>query len=318
MITNDIAKIACLLNQGEVAVVPTETVYGLAASINFTEAIKKVYALKSRPLNHPLIVHIGDIQQVEQLAKNITITAYQLMKNFWPGPLTLVLEKNESLSDLITGGQDSIAIRFPSHPQLKKLFPYLKSPFVAPSANKFSKLSPTTAHHVEEAFLNEKLSILEGGRCSVGLESTIIDARYKSHLSILRNGIISQQTIYNIVNVPFKINKTPPNISGNLKKHYQPIKPLHIFKNVHQLRNIANVYQNNIKLIFYSNEYKPFSNPYGDIWQINSPKHAAFELYYQLHLADKSDVSATAIEWVNDKDWQSINDKLVKAESPLP
>ncbi|OGV50538.1 MAG: threonylcarbamoyl-AMP synthase, partial [Legionellales bacterium RIFCSPHIGHO2_12_FULL_42_9] len=191
IITTDIIAVKNQLDIGEIVAIPTETVYGLAANANNAIAIDKIYCLKQRPYNHPLIMHIASGWDLDQWATAIPSYVYNLIDNFWPGPLTLVLpSRKENICDLITGGQPTIAIRCPGHSLTQQLLHQLGYPLVAPSANPFGKISPTTAAHVQISFHESNLMILDGGRCKLGIESTIIDATRFDSYQILRHGSI--------------------------------------------------------------------------------------------------------------------------------
>ncbi|HLB84588.1 MAG TPA: L-threonylcarbamoyladenylate synthase, partial [Steroidobacteraceae bacterium] len=161
------------LRDGEVIAFPTETVYGLGADAQNSEAIAKVFALKGRPTGHPLIVHIDHARSLERWALAVPTHAHELAEHFWPGPLTLVLKRAPAVDPLITGGQDTIAVRVPGHPVAQQLLRGFGSGIAAPSANRYGHVSPTRAEHVREEFGDEVRFVLDGGDCKLGLESTI-------------------------------------------------------------------------------------------------------------------------------------------------
>lgn len=225
-----------MLRQDKCVAIPTETVYGLAANARSDEAIRKLYAVKGRPLAHPVIVHLYCIEQLWDWAIDIPDVALKLAEAFWPGPMTLILKKHPSVSPLITGGQETIAIRIPSHPVALELLKQFGGGLVAPSANKFGHVSPTTAAHVLDDLGDSIAGILDGGACELGIESCIIDVSYfdksRAHseseaifkISILRQGMITEAMIAAVVGsgtflsqVDFEI-KAP----GNLPSHYAP------------------------------------------------------------------------------------------------
>ncbi|MFZ9253472.1 MAG: L-threonylcarbamoyladenylate synthase, partial [Hylemonella sp.] len=166
------------LRRGELIGLPTETVYGLGADACSDAAVAKVFALKGRPADHPLIVHVADVAGVDDFASEVPGFARALMQRFWPGPLTLILPRKLDVGAMVAGGQDSIGLRCPSHPVAQALLRAAQALGVhgvaAPSANKFGRVSPTTAHHVRDEF-GDALLVLDGGACAVGIESTIID-----------------------------------------------------------------------------------------------------------------------------------------------
>ena len=165
-ITTNIDLVLEHLKQGEVVAIPTETVYGLAADATNESAIKKIFSIKKRPLNHPLIMHVCHDWDLNQWVNNVPVYAQHMILAFWPGPLTLVFNsKKDAVHSLVNGGQNSIAIRAPSHPLTEQLLRRLNRPIVAPSANPFGQISPTTALHVAQSFPDEHFLILDGGRC---------------------------------------------------------------------------------------------------------------------------------------------------------
>jgi L-threonylcarbamoyladenylate synthase len=226
---SNIKQAADALLDGSLIGMPTETVYGLAADAENHSAIRRLYEVKARPLDHPIIVHIGTALQLEKWAIEIPYYALKLANKFWPGPMTLVLKRSKIVGDHLTGAQDSIAVRIPNHPvaiSLLKEFHNLGGNGVAaPSANKFGEVSPTDAHAVVEAFganLEIKM-IIDGGMSSIGIESTIINCLSKEP-EILRHGAVTSTQILNEsgikVNPHTKITKL--RFSGNLKNHYAP------------------------------------------------------------------------------------------------
>lgn len=183
-----------LIKSGGVAAIPTETVYGLAADAFQIKAVKETFSLKGRPADNPLIVHISQTGHVEELAQNIPNDAFALLKTFWPGPLTLVLNKKNIVPDIVTGGLDTVAVRMPDHPVTRSLIDQT-GPLTAPSANKSGSPSPTRASHILDDY-NKTVAVLDGGPCKIGLESTVLDLT-GTEPSILRPGYITAEMILN-------------------------------------------------------------------------------------------------------------------------
>src|SRR5260221_6332098 len=173
-IGKDIAKAKALLEQGKLVAIPTETVYGLAGNALNIDAATKIFAAKNRPYFDPLIVHVSNFQSVEEYAEKIPSKAIELMKRFWPGPLTVLLSKKNNIPDLVTSGLDRVGLRCPDHPMTLELLRSLTFPLAAPSANPFGYVSPTNPRHVNDQLGNEIEYILDGGECKVGIESTIV------------------------------------------------------------------------------------------------------------------------------------------------
>lgn len=217
------------LKAGYLVAFPTETVYGLGADATNEKAVSRIYEVKDRPIDHPLIVHISSIKLLDFWALDIPNYAIELARTFWPGPMTLILQRTELTKDFITGGQDSVGIRIPGDPIALSLLSRFESlgglGVAAPSANRFGKISPTSANDVEEevgGYLAVGDLILDGGRSKVGIESTIIDVR-GSIPSILRPGAITKEMVSKIIEV--KTDETVKlnlRVSGNLESHYSP------------------------------------------------------------------------------------------------
>ncbi|MBS2001864.1 MAG: threonylcarbamoyl-AMP synthase, partial [Cyanobacteria bacterium SZAS LIN-5] len=180
-----------LLQSGELVAFPTETVYGLGADASNPAAVARLYAAKGRPTNHPVIVHLADSNQLSKWASSVPFAAIQLAEKFWPGPLTLILPKADHVLDEITGGQKSVGLRVPAHPLALELLKAFGGGIIAPSANKFGRLSPTRAEDVRAEFKDEVSLVLDGGPCAVGIESTIVDLSREQPM-ILRPGMIDQ------------------------------------------------------------------------------------------------------------------------------
>ena len=223
MLTRAIAA----LRRGELVGMPTETVYGLAADARNDAAVRKFFALKGRPADHPVIVHLAHAAQMSEYAVNISPLAWQLADRFWPGPMTLILHKHPSVSPLITGGQDSIGVRVPNHPVAHALLEGFGGGLAAPSANKFGRISPTQADHVRQEFGSELAIVLDGGHADIGIESTIIDAR-GSTLKVLRPGAITLAQLAELGTASDLTTRLDLRVSGALDSHYAPRTPAHL------------------------------------------------------------------------------------------
>ena len=213
------------LSQGNLIAFPTETVYGLGADATNPDAVKRIYEVKGRPSDHPLIVHIASLDQMDQWAIDIPEYAIKLARDFWPGPMTLVLKRSTKAKDFITGGQDTVALRVPAHPIALSLLQEFKDGIAAPSANRFGSVSPTTAEAVEEElkdYLSPQDLILDGGQCLVGVESTIIDCTKQTPF-ILRPGAITGAMIEESTGlIALTNNDGSIRVSGSLDSHYSP------------------------------------------------------------------------------------------------
>ena len=209
---------AALLRQGQLVAIPTETVYGLAADATQEAAIRQVFELKGSPADHPLIVHLGEVSWAAHWGVLPPLFS-RLAERFWPGPLTLVVPRLARVSPLITGGQDSVALRVPRHPQTLELLQALGEPVVAPSANRFGHTSPTRADHVHSEFPG--LAVLDGGPCQVGLESSIVDLTGPQP-RLLRPGQLSRSVIEEVTGPLASHDVSAPRVPGALERHYAP------------------------------------------------------------------------------------------------
>ena len=225
---------AAALKAGHLVAFPTETVYGLGADARNPDAVKRIYDVKGRPADHPLIVHISSINQVEKWTSEIPDYAIALARNFWPGPMTLIFRRSVIAQDFITGGQDTVGLRIPSDPLALALISEFErisdSAIVAPSANRFGHVSPTTAHAVSAElgkYLTSDDQILDGGACTVGVESTIIDCT-RERPQVLRPGAITDEMIFEVTGMELAFgvinNKSSEiRVSGSLESHYSPL-----------------------------------------------------------------------------------------------
>ncbi len=226
----EIIKAANIISQGGVVAFPTETVYGLGANALNPLAVAKIFELKERPSFDPLIVHIASIIEAESLILKKDERLTILAKKFWPGPLTIVLPKNNLVPDIVTAGLPTVGIRMPNHPIALELIRASQCPIAAPSANKFGRVSPTTAQHVQKQ-LSGVDYILDGGKTHVGIESTIIRLNDKG-FEILRYGIITREEIESLIPYHSEIEHSDQILaSGMMKSHYAPLKPLFILDN---------------------------------------------------------------------------------------
>lgn len=225
-----VSEAARLLREGEVVAIPTETVYGLAGNAFEPEALAKIFAAKERPTFDPLIVHIADIAQLADIAKDIPDEAYKLAEAYWPGPMTIILPKKDCIPDLCTSGLPSVAVRFPSHPVAQAIIKESGLPLAAPSANLFKHVSPTTAEHVAAQLADRIAGIVDGGPCSVGVESSIISLVGKP--TVLRPGAITPEMFSKVLGeVAIKESTSKPGqpmlAPGQCDTHYRPQVPLY-------------------------------------------------------------------------------------------
>ncbi|WP_010197416.1 L-threonylcarbamoyladenylate synthase [Bacillus sp. m3-13] len=229
-----IMEAAGLLKENEVVAFPTETVYGLGANALSDQAVLKIFEAKGRPSDNPLIVHISKLEQLAELVDNVPESAHKLMEAFWPGPLTLVLTKKEGVSQYVTAGLETLAVRMPDHSVARALIEISGLPLAAPSANLSGKPSPTTAKHVEEDLIHRIAGIVDGGATGVGLESTVVDCTAETPM-ILRPGGVTKEELEKVVG---KVDVDPalfsqeelhkPKSPGMKYTHYAPIAPVYL------------------------------------------------------------------------------------------
>ncbi len=214
------------LRRGELVGLPTETVYGLAADAANPEAVRRIFALKGRPADHPLIVHLGEAAQIDAWARDIPPAARALAQRFWPGPLTLILRRARGVHDAVTGGQDTVGLRVPAHPVALALLKAFGGGLAAPSANRFGHVSPTTAQHVREEFGEALPVVLDGGPCPVGIESTIVDLSSGAP-RVLRPGRIGVDQLEGALGIRLEAGAVAasPRVSGSHDSHYAPRTP---------------------------------------------------------------------------------------------
>jgi len=235
LVDMDIELAVYLLKKGEPVAIPTETVYGLAAPIFLQEAVKKIFSLKGRPSDNPLIAHVSSLAMVRTIAEHIPDSFHLLASRFWPGPLTLVLPKHPSVPSLVSAGHPTIAVRMPSHPIALRLIELTGQPLVAPSANLSGKPSPTCAEHVREDF-GDRLPIIDGGPCAFGIESTVLSLVHPVP-TLLRPGSISRQELESVIGPIQEWQKDQPILSPGMKyRHYAPKATIQIHTDPKQIK----------------------------------------------------------------------------------
>lgn len=312
-ITDQIPLAVAALSQGELVAMPTETVYGLAADAANDEAVAKVFALKGRPATNPLIVHVADTSWLEDWASDISDDAKLLMAAFWPGPLTLVLPAKASVSRTITAGQDTVALRMPAHPQALALLQQFGRALVAPSANKYMSISPTSSEHVARQFAADELLILEGGNCEVGLESTILALLPGDAPRLLRPGMVSVASIEALLGREVAQQAGGVVAPGQHHKHYSPGLPCHRFTDAVDMSELVDI--ENIGWIFCGNP-KAVAGTVIDLGA--SPDAYAQGLYDALYQLDHGALSAIYVaEPPHSSEWQAVHNRLERAAKPL-
>lgn len=314
MISSDIGKAVEALQLNEVIAIPTETVYGLAANAFNESAVKKIYELKQRPLYNPLIVHIKSVDFLPVVARDIPERAIALAQEFWPGPLTLVLKKQEVVPDIVTAGKDTVAIRIPRHPQTLALLHELDFPLAAPSANPFGSISPTTSAHVERYFGDRLSLILEGGSCDAGIESTIIG--FEGDQAVLyRLGSLSIEDLEARVGKIETRNRDDhsPLAPGMISRHYAPSTKTIVSENL-----IDSIREHSNKrvglLLFEPHSELHFEGPTEVLSPGSDLKEAARNLYAAMHRLDQLGLDLIiACTFPDEGIGKTLNDKLKRA-----
>ena len=301
----NIKKARNLLNKRECVAIPTETVYGIAGNAYSDTACKKIFRLKKRPMNNPLIIHYYDLKKLKDDC-DLNDNFLKLYKRFCPGPITFILnqKKKSKISKVATNKKNTLAVRFPKHPVARILLKHLKFPIAAPSANISSRVSAVTSSDVKDDFGKKIKYILEGGRSSVGVESTIIDLRKKP--KILRLGGLEVETLQKILKKKISININPSKISapGQLRIHYSPGIPIRL--------NVKKIKKDEAFLLIKKNKINKtnyyFLSKKGDL------KEAAKNLYTILRKIKKDNYKSIAVDKIpNIGIGKTINDRLLRA-----
>ena len=301
----NIKKAKKLLRKNECIAIPTETVYGLAGNAFSDEACKKVFKLKKRPKNNPLIVHYHNYQNLKRDCE-LNENFFRLYKQFCPGPITFILnlKKNSKISKVVTNKKMTLAVRFPKHPVTRSLLKSINFPLAAPSANISSRLSPVCSNDIKEDFGKKIKFILDGGRSSIGIESTIIDIRNKP--KILRLGSIEISTIKKILNRKIIVSNSPAKISapGQSRIHYSPGIPI---------RLKAKKAKNNEAFLFVNKKKRVRANYYF-LSKKGNLNEAAKNLYSTLRKIKKNNYKSIAVAKIPNKGiGKTINDRLTRA-----
>lgn len=308
------------LEAGELVAFPTETVYGLGADAENPEAVARIYAAKGRPSNHPVIVHLAPDADISYWSESIPMEARKLIDAFWPGPLTLILQRATHIPAAVSGGQDSIGLRCPSHPVAQALlqtFKGGKGGIAAPSANKFGHVSPTTAQHVRDEFGAEVKCVLDGGQSEVGIESTIIDLSRMATREpvLLRPGRISAARIADVIGmVPGTPDAGAPRASGTLDAHYAPRTPVVLVDSDRLQAVMQRLAAAKRRFALMSIAQRPASTAVAQCELPAAPEGYAHDLYAALRAMDAVDADIIVVEAPPKGDaWQGVNDRLRRA-----
>ncbi|KMZ12474.1 TsaC protein (YrdC domain) required for threonylcarbamoyladenosine t(6)A37 modification in tRNA [Candidatus Burkholderia humilis] len=322
-----IDEAAALLDAGELVAFPTETVYGLGGDAESADAIARIYAAKGRPANHPVIVHLAPEADPGYWVSDLPADVRKLIDAFWPGPLTFILKRAAHIPAAVSGGQDSVGVRMPSHPVAQALLSAFhrrrigsgkQGGVAGPSADRFGHVSPTTAQHVRDEF-GSAVHVLDGGAADVGIESTILDLS-RGFPALLRPGHVTPQEIADMIGVAPRLldgtDATAPRASGTLKAHYAPRTPLALlpFSAIEQL--LASSGDRKVALVARASSAGEWARAAGVhfVAAPEEPQRYARELYGLLRALDRADVERIFVEKLPETvEWIAVNDRLGRA-----
>jgi L-threonylcarbamoyladenylate synthase len=308
-VTSEVRRAAQILRAGGLVAFPTETVYGLGADAANEKAMARLYAVKRRPPDHPVIVHFASAKAAFAWAREVPDAARKLAEKLWPGPLTLILKRSPRARDFVTGGQDTVGLRVPSHPVAQELLQLFDGPLAAPSANRFGLVSPTTASHVRDDLGKDVDLVLEGGASEVGIESTILDLSGASPV-LLRPGHISKAQMEALVGAIGEKDATSPRHSGGLERHYAPRTPASLVPTYALDREIAKG-KDRVAVLAFS---RPDERV--DYWlrMPRDPQAYAQRLYAALRELDIAGCERILVEAPPDApEWSAVRDRLRRA-----
>jgi L-threonylcarbamoyladenylate synthase len=305
------------LRSGELVAFPTETVYGLGADASNPAAVRKIFELKGRPPNHPVIVHVEDQKQLQRWVRGMPNEARLLADKFWPGPLTLVLKRAPAVGDVVTGGQDTVAVRAPSHPVARQLLAAFGGGLAAPSANRYGHVSPTRAEHVRHEFGKAVKIILDGGDCKLGLESTIVLCDGDAP-RLLRPGAITLSQLQAVVpGVVAGPDPSAPRVPGTTQRHYSPTTPVTLVPGRRLVEVMKEFTDAREKVAVLALRPPATANRYMTwITAGSRADHYGRNLYSNLRTLDKLGAKTLLVEEVPaGEQWDAIRDRLKRAAS---
>jgi L-threonylcarbamoyladenylate synthase len=307
------------LRDGELVAFPTETVYGLGANAQNPAAVRKIFAAKGRPENHPLIVHLDSPRFLHRWVREVSDTATKLAERFWPGPLTMVLPRAPNVHDVVTGGQDTVAIRVPSHPMAQQLLTAFGGGIAAPSANRYGRLSPTRPEHVRDELGDAIKVILDGGECQIGLESTIL-AVNGSEVRLLRPGAVTAGQLRTVIgDVLIGAALESPRVPGSAPSHYAPTTSMTIVPSGEIDAHAATLSSGGRRIAVLAQRLPLKAHKY--VTWINAgrrPEQYGHDLYANLRTLDRAGCQQILVQAVpDDERWDAIRDRLVRAAAAI-
>ena len=311
---SEIAHAVEILRAGRLVAFPTETVYGLGADTSNPAALHRLYEAKGRPTSHPVIVHVRGASDLPRWAREVPPVALRLTERFWPGPLTLVLKRAAGVLDQVTGGEDTVGLRAPAHPVAQRLLQAFSGGIAAPSANRFGRLSPTTAQHVLDELGNAVDLVLDGGACEVGIESTIIDLSSGTPV-LLRPGRIGTAEIEAVLGLRLaQRTSASPRAPGTLAAHYAPRTPL-VLAGVTDLERVVREQAPFGPVAVLAFHPQPPDSRVA-VWQFaaTAAKTYAHDLYALLRALDSSGYARIVVEAPPARaEWDAVRDRLMRA-----
>ena len=309
-----VKEAAEILRKGGLVAFPTETVYGLGGDAENPSAVRRIFTAKGRPADHPLIVHIPNSGQLSRWAREIPPMAFKLAERYWPGPLTLILKRDRRVPDIVTGGQNTVGLRVPDHPVALALLETFGGGIAAPSANRFGRVSPTTATHVREELGNVPDLILDGGQCRVGIESTILDLS-TGKPRLMRPGSITVSEIEAVLGLSVSMpGNDAPRVPGRMQSHYAPDTPVFLVPVNQMEKEIKQRTANGQRVAVLT--MSPTLQTGGCLQQSmpDTPAGWAHELYAKLRILDGQRFTCILVEIPpSGADWQGVRDRLERA-----
>ena len=308
--SSEVRRAAQILRAGGLVAFPTETVYGLGADASNAKAVSRLYAVKRRPATHPVIIHFASPKDAFSWASGVPESAHRLAKRCWPGPLTLILKRSPLAQDFVTGGQTTVGLRVPSHPVARQLLKEFAGGIAAPSANRFGRVSPTTAAHVREDLGKDVDLVLEGAAGEVGIESTILDLSSGAPV-LLRPGQVSREELKRILKSEIlDPTSASPRHSGGLERHYAPRTPARLVPTHALDREIAALKERVAVLAFSRPDERV------DYWlrMPREPRGYARRLYAALRELDTAGCERILVEAPPESaEWSAVRDRLKRA-----
>jgi L-threonylcarbamoyladenylate synthase len=305
------------LRDGDLVAFPTETVYGLGANAQNPVAVRKIFEAKHRPLSHPVIVHLDSPKFLHRWVSEVPAVASRLAERFWPGPMTLVLPRASNVHDIVTGSQDTVAVRVPAHPMAQQLLTAFGGGIAAPSANRFGRLSPTRAEHVRDELGDAVRIVLDGGECQIGLESTIV-ACHGDEVRLLRPGAVTANQLREVApDLIIGADAFSSRVPGSLPSHYAPTTPMSIVP-TGEIDTQADMLSSGGKRIAVLAQRLPLKAHAYVTW-VNAgrrPDQYAHDLYANLRALDTAGCQQILVQDVPDGDrWDAVRDRLLRAAS---